>query len=231
VTAVGVDGCNGGWIAASRARGTIACRRIARLEELFLESPAPEVVAVDIPIGLPERGARACDVAARELLGPGRGSSVFPAPLRALLAAKSYEEAGRLRRDTEGKSISKQTWLIVPKIAEVDALLRRSAAARAATHEVHPEVSFFYLNGGRPVLAPKRKPAGQAERLALLRGWCGDAAERAVANRARLRCGADDVIDAFAALWTAERIADGKAVTHPPNPELDAHRLPMSISA
>ena len=228
---IGVDGCNGGWIVAARGRAVIRCRRIARLEELFAESPAPEVVAVDIPIGLPENGARACDVAVRELLGPRRGSSVFPAPPRALLAATSFEEAGRLRERIEHKRISRQTWLIVPKIAEVDALLRRSAAARAATHEVHPEVSFYYLNGERPVLAPKRKPAGHAERVELLRSWCGDAIDRALAQRARLACGADDVVDAFAALWTAERIAGGKAVTHPVNAELDAHGLPMSISA
>jgi predicted RNase H-like nuclease len=228
---IGVDGCNGGWIAAARERGVIRARRIARLEELFLESPAPEVVAVDIPIGLPESGARACDAEARHLLGPKRGSSVFPAPPRALLAAKTYEEAGRLRERLEGKRISKQTWLIVPKIAEVDAFLRRSSAARAATHEVHPEVSFYYLNGERPVLEPKRKPAGQAERLELLRGWCGSAIDGALAYRGRLGCGADDVLDAFAALWTAERIAAEKAVTHPENPELDAHGLAMSISA
>ncbi len=225
----GVDGCNGGWIVAARERGTIRCRRVARLEELLLAAP-PEVVAVDIPIGLPESGARACDVAARALLG-SRRSSVFPAPLRALLAASSYEEASQLRERIERKRISKQTWLIVPKIAEVDRLLRRSADARAATHEVHPELSFYYLNNERPMSEAKRKSAGQAERLELLRKWCGAAVERALAERGRLTCGADDVIDAFAALWSAERIATGKAVVHPANPELDAHGLPMSISA
>lgn len=227
----GVDGCNGGWIAASRERGVIRCRRIARLDELFLAAPPPGVVAVDIPIGLPERGSRACDVAVRELLGQPRGSSVFPAPLRALLAARSHEEASQLRERIEGKRISIQTWMIVPKIAEVDRLLRRSAAARAATHEVHPEVCFYYLNGGQPMTGPKKKEAGRNERLELLRAWCGADADRALADREGLTCEADDVIDAFAALWSAERIAAGKAVVHPANPELDAHGLPMSISA
>jgi predicted RNase H-like nuclease len=226
---LGVDGCNGGWIAASRERGTIHCRRIARLEELFQAEP-PRVVAIDIPIGLPERGARACDVAARALLG-ARRSSVFPAPLRALLAASSYEDASRLRERLERKRISKQAWLILPKIAEVDRLLRRSADARTATHEVHPELCFYYLNDERPMRESKRKSAGQVERLALLRKWCGAAVERALADRARLTCAADDVLDAFAALWTAERIAAGNALVHPANPELDAHGLPMSISA
>jgi predicted RNase H-like nuclease len=227
----GADGCNGGWIVASREGGMLRCGRVGRLEELFLAAPTPAVVAVDIPIGLPERGARACDVAARELLGKPRGSSVFPAPLRALLAANSHEEASRLRERIERKRISIQAWLIVPKIAEVDRLLRRSAVARAAVHEVHPELCFYYLNGERPVAAPKRKAAGHDERLALLRAWCGDAVNRALADRQRLTCAADDVIDACAALWSAERIAAGKAVVHPANPELDAQGLPMSISA
>lgn len=193
-------------------------------------TPAPRVVAVDVPIGLPAHGARACDRAARELLGPRR-SSVFPAPLRALLAAASYDEASRLRERIERKRLSKQAWFIFPKVDEVDRLLRRSAPARAAVREIHPELCFYYLNGERPMSAPKRKAAGRDERLEVLRAWCGDAVDRSLADRGRLTCAADDVIDAFAALWTAERIAEGKAVTHPANPELDAHGLPMSISA
>ncbi len=193
-------------------------------------TPAPAVVAVDVPIGLPERGARACDRAARALLGPRR-SSVFPAPLRALLAAASHDEASRLRERIERKRVSKQAWLIFPKIAEADRLLRRSAAARSAVREIHPELSFYYLNGERPMSAPKRKAAGRDERLEVLRAWCGDAVDRSLASCGRLTCAPDDVIDAFAALWTAERIADGKAVVHPANPELDAHGLPMSITA
>jgi predicted RNase H-like nuclease len=231
VTVLGVDGCNGGWIVAARERGAIRCRRVAKLDELFAESLAPRIVAVDIPIGLPESGARECDVAARMLLGPKRGSSVFPAPLRALLAAKTYEEAGSLRERIEGKRISKQAWMIYPKIAEVDLLLRRSPAARAATHEVHPEVSFYYLNGHSPIVAPKRRSAGQAERLALIRHWCGDSIQHELGRSRVLTCASDDIIDAFAALWSAERIAAGRAVTLPANPELDSHGLAMSISA
>jgi predicted RNase H-like nuclease len=217
---IGVDGCNGGWIVAARARGTIGCWRVARFEELFLESVRPRAVAIDIPIGLPESGPRECDRQVRKLLGP-RGSSVFPAPTRSLLAHKSYP----------GKGISKQSWMLKPKIDDVDLVLRRNPAARAVTHEVHPELCFYFMNGRAPMKHPKRKPPGEAERLALLRDWCGGAIDQALGRMRQLKCQRDDVIDAFAALWTAERIADGKAVTHPANPELDAHGLPMSISA
>jgi predicted RNase H-like nuclease len=39
----------------------------------------------------------------------------------------------------------------------------------------------------------------------------------------------DDILDAFAALWTAERITSGVAVTLPENKPLDSTGLPMRI--
>ena len=85
---IGVDGCAGGWIAALRrdGRGEVDYQRVARLEELFAGTSTPSVVAVDMPIGLLERGARQCDVEARRLLGVRR-SSVFTPPLRPMLAS------------------------------------------------------------------------------------------------------------------------------------------------
>jgi len=60
------------------------------------------VLAIDIPIGLLD-GPRACDKAARKLLGQPRGSSVFPALSRPALGAQTYPEAScpesRLRDD------------------------------------------------------------------------------------------------------------------------------------
>ena len=227
---IGADGCTGGWITAERLDGSMRWARIERLEVLFERASAPGVLAVDAPIGLLERGSRDCDVAARAVLGPRR-SSVFPAPLRPLLATASYAEASRLRREIEGKGLSRQTWGILPKIRELDDLLRSNAAARAVTREVHPELSFLKLSRDRPLGASKRTAEGRAERLALLRGWCGDAVERALADRRALACAADDILDAFAALWSAERIARGVAISLPPEPPRDAVGLPMAISA
>lgn len=85
---IGVDGCAGGRIAVSRdTRGAIKCIRVNRFAELF-DNSHPRVVAVDVPIGLLERGGRECDAEARRLLG-GRRSSVFPAPIRPILTATS----------------------------------------------------------------------------------------------------------------------------------------------
>jgi predicted RNase H-like nuclease len=65
----------------------LEARVFARFVDLLNAPPKAEVIAVDIPIGLTEVGARACDEHARSELGQPRGSSVFPAPLRAVFAA------------------------------------------------------------------------------------------------------------------------------------------------
>jgi predicted RNase H-like nuclease len=211
VDVIGVDGCASGWIAASRdARGAI--------------------IAVDVPIGLLECGARDCDVEARRLLGVRR-SSVFPAPIRPILAATSQADASRIRRSIEDKGVSIQTWAIVPKIVEVDGFLRADEARREIVREVHPEVSFFFLNGERPMSAAKRKAVGQAERLSILRHWGGEAIIDALARRRELDCKADDIVDALVALWTAERIARGTAISIPGRPPLDAYGLRMEMLA
>ncbi len=228
---IGVDGCHGGWIAASRpARGAVRWRRVETLASLFAGPRPPRVVGVDIPIGLLPRGARACDVQARRLLGVRR-SSVFPAPIRPMLAARSYAAVSHIRRRVEGKRVSIQAWAIMPKIAEVDRLLRTHPRRRAIVREVHPEVSFLFLNGGRPMGFAKRTREGQAERRALLRTRYGQAIDAALADRAALGCQPDDVVDAFAVLWTATRIAAGAATSIPARPPRDAHGLRMEMLA
>lgn len=56
-----------------------------------------------MPIGLGENGPRPCDQAARRFLGQ-RGSSVFPAPVRAVLAATTYVQACELSLAAQGAS-------------------------------------------------------------------------------------------------------------------------------
>jgi len=226
----GVDGCPAGWIAVIERLGAPLCASIfARFEELLKSLSDVGVIAVDIPIGLPERGARDCDVEARRRLGV-RGSSVFPAPLRPVLNAVSYEEASRVRFEIEGKRMSRQAFGIVKKIREVDLALVESPPARRKVVEVHPELSFATWRG-RPMQNSKRKSAGKAERRELIRGHWRDALERCEASFARKACGLDDLYDAFAALWSARRVASGVAVQLPVSAPVDKHNLPMRIVA
>ena len=118
-------------------------------------------VAIDIPIGLAPQGPRRADIEARQRLGPRR-SSVFPAPVRSVLAALTYEEACSLSRAACGKAISKQLFNILPKIREVDALVTPQRQQRL--FEMSPELSLAVL-AGAPMAHPKTTPAGRAERI------------------------------------------------------------------
>ncbi len=227
----GADGCRAGWIGVTEdlATGTLFWAVSPSLEHLASESQA-DVIALDVPIGLPDSGSRACDVAARQLLGPGRGSSVFPAPIRPILVAKSHTEACAIRETVEGKRISVQAWAIVPKILEVDLAMRTSAELAARVREVHPEVSFFRL-ANRPLKYAKKTLDGREERLTLLRPEFGPAVDSALSDCRTVGCAPDDMLDAFVGLWTARRVCRGQAITLPADPPKDRYGLPMEMVA
>jgi predicted RNase H-like nuclease len=75
---LGVDAARGGWIAVALEDGRFADAALERRFPGILERfPHAAVVGVDIPIGLPEPGARRrADVEARRVVG-ARRSSVF----------------------------------------------------------------------------------------------------------------------------------------------------------
>ena len=94
----GVDGCRGGWIAVVWAE-TIShhlCRTFA--EVLALPSG---IVAVDMPIGLPERHGRAAEREVRQRLG-SRQSSVFAIPARPAVLCADYREACAITLGQQG---------------------------------------------------------------------------------------------------------------------------------
>lgn len=213
----GVDGCRAGWVAVSSEPGSAsyAWRVVREFREIGCAVPMPEVVAIDIPIGLPEAGPRLCDMEARQLLRRGRASSVFPAPIRPVLHAGSPAEANELRRAVDGKRMTLQTWGIVRKVREVDETLRANPELADRVREVHPEVCFFFMTGRRALQFAKKRTEGREERHRALRPHFGDAIDEAVAALRSEGCAVDDVLDAFAALWTAQRIVAGKATTVP----------------
>jgi predicted RNase H-like nuclease len=188
------------------------------------------LVAIDIPIGLSDRGPRACDLEARRRLGRPRASSVFPAPCRAALAATTYRCACRLSRGALGVALSMECFNILPKIRQVDALM--TPGRQAFVREVHPELVFALLSGdGHGLVEPKRTAAGERLRLRLLRRVAPRFDPAAV--RARLgpsRVARDDVIDAVACVVAAGRIARGAALVLPAGPVArDARGLRMEI--
>jgi predicted RNase H-like nuclease len=77
----------------------------------------------------------------------------------------------------------------------------------------------------------KRRRAGRDERSSLLVIEFGDVVDSALGDLRSLGCAADDLLDAFAALWTARRIAKGTAVILPALPPRDKYGLPMEMVA
>jgi predicted RNase H-like nuclease len=147
----GIDGTPGGWAMVIMGANGPSIRKVISLSDILWGQDI-NVVAIDVPIGLLDAyqiGGRDCDRAARKLLGRLRGSSVFPAPVRSVLAATTWENACIRSRASSrnGKAISKQTFAILPKIKEIDELLRTRQELRRVVREVHPEVCFCELVG------------------------------------------------------------------------------------
>lgn len=213
MTVAGIDGCPGGWVAVilRHPAGAVTWHRFDRdaIGGWLHEGPgaAAAAVAIDIPIGLPQTGRRACDIAARQRI-PGQASTVFPAPLRPVLTAPSYAAARALLAERREPSISAQGWGIVPAVAAVDVAISPGDEGRIV--EAHPEVSFAamaQLRGELLPLPPKRTPEGRRRRELLATDWCPDA----LADARGLP--AVDALDAVACAWTAMRWLNGRAET------------------
>ncbi len=167
-----------------------------------------EVLALDIPIGLPTgHDHRGCDAAAKVFVGP-RSSSVFHTPPRAVLEAPTYREANRLSKELCGRGISAQAYALRAKILEVDPI----AAADPRLVEVHPEVSFCAMKGSALAFS-KKCWNGQMERRALLQSRGIELPNR-IEDAGMVP--ADDLLDATAAAWSALRVQRGEAAALPP---------------
>lgn len=208
----GLDGCEDGWMAACQsAAGDIQLRFVERAEDL-LESTGARMLVIDIPIGLLDRSPRGADVAARRLL-KGRSSCVFNAPIRPILSAESYSEANRIWREVEGKGCSAQGFALVPKLMEIDELVRRRSGNGVRFVEGHPEVSFAMMNGEAAVPVSKHSPVGLKMRCDLLAHAFGCDIGELVARQPRST--RTDAVDALALLWTARRIDSDEASRFP----------------
>jgi len=189
----GVDATPAGWVCARWDGQTLEIRVVGHDPVAVLAAwPDAVVVGVDIPIGLPQQGRRRADEAARTFVG-ARASSVWPTPTRAVLEADW----------SPGLHVSLQAHGMRKRIFAVE------RANDGRFHEVHPEVTFAFLNGRGP-LESKRTWEGLQQRLAML--------EAVGLRPPATRAPADDVFDATAVAWSAARIARGEALTLPADP-------------
>ena len=228
---VGVDGCRGGWVAVALSGRVLRAIVSPDWTALMTEARRAAVITVDMPIGLPTRGARSCDREARRWLGRPRGASVFPPPVRGCQHEASYPELCARQRATDGRGLTKQAFNILPKIRQLDRWLAERFRDRVRIFEVHPEVSFACWNRGRAMRHHKSTYEGRLERERLIDELWPGARERLWRDIRGGPCERDDLNDALAALWSARRIADGTAVRMPRAVERDETGLLMQILA
>jgi predicted RNase H-like nuclease len=232
MSVIGVDGCRSGWFFVVAGSEPIRFGVVPSLDQLHAVHSGGDRIYVDIPIGLHASGPepRACDVAARKMLGPARGASVFPPPVRGVLSQSTWRDALAASRALTGKGISRQVFGIIPKIRAVDALLRGQAAARERIREVHPEVCFCGL-AGEPMEHNKKSREGFCERLDVLNAalpGSASLAEAALARYRRKEVARDDIADALVAAVTGMQPPACRR-TLPDEPPLDACGLRMEM--
>ena len=221
----GVTPCPSGWLVASaKLHGATFApedpRVLASFIDVLDERPSFSVVALNAPIGYAESaevGGRTCDRGARALLGR-RASSVHNAPTRASM------EEGVEGVDDRLDAISTQ---LLPRYREVASEM--APYRQRTVYEVHPELSFYQLNGDQPLRWSKSKKfeEGREERRALV--------EMRIQGVDRILDAELDgvppthLLDAAACLWTARRIAARAAIRLPTDPEWDSQGLRMEI--
>ena len=102
--------------------------------------------------------------------------------------------------------MSKQAFEIIDKIREVDDVM--TPELQRWVFEVHPEVSFYALNGRRPLTHSKHDRQGVEERIKLLVPDYPRIQDH-LAELERAKVEEDDLLDAAAAAWTAQCVAEG----------------------
>jgi predicted RNase H-like nuclease len=220
---LGADGCKGGsWVVAMiDGEGELSWHEAAHTQPCWSwprstqPTPSPWTCRSGCrPLG----GTRTCDAQARRRVG-ARSSSVFAAPPREVLACSTYAEARPL-----APSMSAQAFGLVPRIREVDGLLRsQPVSVHRRVVECHPEVSFASMAAGRARLASKRSAAGALQRIALIEELLAEPLPHDVPASAAL----DDALDAAACAMTAHRWVRGEAEVLGGEP--DAFGVPMRI--
>ena len=221
----GIDGCPAGWVALGAAAGeplqdaTLQCFVApsieSLMEELTRKYSQPIVVAIDMPIGLPQRsGWRPCDLKARQALG-ARRASIFPVPSRSDLQATDFAQL-------KGSGLSIQAFNLFKKIRQLDEWM--DPERQKFCRETHPELVFWRLNQGQ-TLESKRTAVGAQQRREIV-----SASLPQIGKLQRVSgCRPDDLLDAAALLLAAWRLQHSQENCAFDSCQLDDRGLSMEI--
>ena len=225
---LGIDGSKNGWVGVKQNTKRGDFFEIIFKEKLidFLSTDI-ELIIIDMPVGLDKnirQGGRLVDKEARKKLLK-RKSSIFNAPIRDVLKAKSYDEANTISK-SKGLGISKQSWNLVPKINELDQILQ--IKIRPQIYESHPELCFQTMIDGELKFSKKEK-LGIKERRNILtkNGFDRKFLDRNLKKNKNFH--SDDFLDACALSWTAKRIMNEKNINLPEDPKKDELGIIMQM--
>ncbi len=175
------------------------------------DDPEPQVIAVDVPIGLQDSGCRPADAAARQLIGDRRSSVFNTPPVFALDSQwEDYRATNAESKRRYGLGISAQGFALLKNIREADDVAQKDQRF----YEVHPEVTFCVMNSRTPLKFTKKSWNGQTERIDLLKKW-GITIPAWLPEPGAGNIPTDDLLDAAAAAWSADRIARSEAEAVP----------------
>ena len=227
---IGVDGCRGGWATAVLDHGELRLKVYKSISALVKEYPSIDAFLVDMAIGLRNsRDQKRPDTVARKELGI-KASSVFPIPSRDAVYAEGEEEQKRANLRTLGKSLSKQSLAIIPKIRELDEFLEDNPEYRGRILESHPEVDFARLNGS-VIMSKKKEEPGPSERIHILSEYLDERDFYDMYDKAKeLGCGQDDLIDAICLAVTGALHAHGQSEILQDQLEPDEKGLLMQLT-
>ena len=150
--------------------------RIVRALPMCCGAEPPAIVAVDMPIGLPERigaGGRAAESCVRPLLG-ARQSSVFSCRRARRSMPPTIGEACRIARPHRNRRARCRSSSSTSRRKSARST-RRCAPDRGRARrvfEVHPELAFWRLNGERALTEPKKVKSRPYEPGLALRRDC-----------------------------------------------------------
>ena len=132
--------------------------------------------------------------------------------------------------DDESPGIRDRYRRPVDKVREVHEFMRANPGSGHFLYEVHPHLSFLELRGG--ITEPKRdgrRPRFRDQLSYLCDVYPSEALYQALTAFRHAEASRHDVLDAFAMLWSAKRIATSRAQRLPSMPVYDARGFDMAI--
>ena len=222
----GVEPCPGGWLVVSgRLQGITAHPQEPEVFPSFADildyRPAFEVIAVHCHLSFPEEdtpGGRRCDKLARQLLGWPRSGAIGSPPSRRYLRVGDLDARAH-------RGLNPINARMLRRYAEVAEEMQ--PYRQRQVFEVHPELSFYQLNGDRPMHYPKRTSEGIAERQALVEARIPGAEVILDADLPGVHPW--HLLDATADMTTARRIAARAVERIPEDPEWDEQGIRMEL--